>query len=123
MFEQETESLKLAKQREQEETTIIQADEALAKAVIGLLKTSDPDLMSELNTDQHKAFSSLAMRATKYDINCLQTYLTGWLKLMVSHDRKGRKEIHSIAVAQSRAEQSKGKIDRLKEMFGLGGDY
>lgn len=123
MFEREEEAEKKKKQEEDEQTTVIQTDEAMAKAVLGLLKTPDPDLMSELTPDQHRAMAGLAMRATKYNIHCLQTYLESWLKLNVSNGRKGRHEIKEIATAIRAEESRQGKLDKLRSMFGMGNEF
>jgi len=123
MFERETAEAKKKKEEEKEETLVIQSDEATARMGMGLLKTPDPDLMSELNSDQHRALVALATRASKYDLNVLQTYLEQWLKLHVSLDRKGRKEIHSMVTAIRTEEASRSKFERLKGVLGLGEEY
>jgi len=123
MYERETAKVKKEKIEKEEETLVIQTDEAMAKAVLGLLKAQDPDQMSEVNADQHRALTALATRATKYDIGCLQTYIECWLKIHVSLDRKGRREIHSIATAIRHEEASRSKFERLKGVLGLGEEY
>ena len=124
MYERQTEAEKQKQKKEQEEgEPPIQIEEAMGKAVVGLLKTPDPDLMSEVTPDQHRAMTALAMRASKYDINCLQTYLEAWLKLMVSHKRLGRKEIFGIAKAIQQEEGKQSRLERLKGVLGIGEDY
>jgi hypothetical protein len=99
------------------ETEIITTDEAMAKITMELAKPSNIKAMSEVNWREVIIISALWSVANEMKDDLLKTFLTTYLELKISKERKGRGELIDMGKVGRQIEQEKGRLSRLFSGF------
>jgi len=97
--------------------TITTSEEAIAKAIMTLSQTKDPQLLTEIDDKEHRLLVSVTTLAEAFDSDLLRSVVLNFEKLKVSLHRKGRAEISGIA--RSKQEED-AKMSKLKRLFHWG---
>lgn len=85
-----------------EESEVLSPDEAHARVITELARTDRPELMTELNDDEIKALSIVMTIAEETNNTVLEAFGDWFMRLRVSHRRRGREEL--IRVSKSPAD-------------------
>jgi hypothetical protein len=96
------------------EGEIVTQDEALAKIALILARAENKKQLSEVSDYETKALASLYAVAQQTDNRMLKIFLDSMLELRVSHKRKGREELMSVAKATRQQDES---ALRIRKMF------
>jgi hypothetical protein len=99
------------------ENEIITTDEAMAKITMELAKPSNIKAMSEVNWREVIIISALWSVANEMKDDLLKTFLTTYLELKISKERKGRGELIDMGKVGRQIEQEKGRLSRLFSGF------
>ena len=91
-------------------------EEALGKIAMKLAETEDEKILTELKDEHIAKITSLLSVAEKYNIPIYEKICETFMRLKVSKDRKGRKEL--LEIAKAVRDEELGKMNKLKNLFG-----
>jgi len=103
-------------------TDIYGVEEAIARSVIELTDVKDEKakVLSELSLEEIPFVAMLFTVSNRYNLKNLEIFCKEFLKLRVSLDRKGRRELVRISTAEK--EMEKQKVKGISSLFsGLKG--
>ena len=81
---------------------------AQARAIIQLTESKDPEILTHLTDLEIKKLSSLSVVADLWKSKVLSTWIKKFIRLRISLDREGRKEIVEIAKKPKVEQQGTG---------------
>ena len=93
----------------------LQQDEALAKIAMFLANTSEPKLLSEIDDEEIRLVAALSVVSETTDDIMLKNFLSYFLRLRVSKNRQGRKEL--LDIAKSAHDNQESKFAKLKNII------
>lgn len=94
---------------------VVGMDDAIGKIAMALSERKHPELLTELSDEEVKNISILLTIATEEELDFLVTFVENFIRLRVSLNRKGVKEI--IELTKGTQQPEKQMREKLKNMF------
>ena len=90
-------------------------EEALAKGILDLLKSTNKKILSDLDDEEILNLSLLYSWAEQIKCNALTKFCDNFLQLRISRFRLGRREI--VNIASFSGDPDRKKVKSIKDLF------